>query len=582
MVICRGPMPFLPANKVAVGYVSPLTNVPHHSFVGGRAASALLSLGLDAVVLTNPLPVANEHYVKISGRLPDLEVEFRAGASLPRGQRAAFYYLLENELGGKTGSGSIFALGEGAYGGYLCANVAAEAIYHAGRGGAGSVFSRFASAIVLNGPESEGTPGSSAGPVSSSRYGEICERLAKYASRLSCRDAGTIIKLAATGKDPAGKNTLPAWNATRLGYPMSDIGTPEFLLATRDGRTGCVWCEVSCRHWHWVNAPYAPDGKDVFLDDFEPAYAVFAMLGLMPSADTFEAKRHWVREVDERIFLPIEQMGSDVIDIGLGISALFEAGEKGLIPASDLPSFLCDGSENFGSIEKAQKIIDLLRSCQEAFPAIRAVGDGPQALARLYPSLKDHVFTGGKNTLGNAGHCNRLWTFLMPFSRFFSHYSGQIYKIGGRLPKDKDDAEAHQLLSPVIREMFRREYFSILCNALSCCAFGFVVYSQNGEGEELDDENLLVEVLRAYGIETSREELMLFAQNFWAQSIDLKLRCGWQAPSAADFPKRIFEAVAQAVGKPAEECGCLMDLLIAEWKTQAKRVMQKYGYESPW
>jgi hypothetical protein len=31
-----------------------------------------------------------------------------------------------------------------------------------------------------------------------------------------------------------------------------------------------------------------------------------------------------------------------------------------------------------------------------------------------------------------------LWTFLMPFSRFFSHYSGQIYKIDEPLPGSKN------------------------------------------------------------------------------------------------------------------------------------------------
>ena len=67
-------------------------------------------------------------------------------------------------------------------------------------------------------------------------------------------------------------------------------------------------------------------------------------------------------------------------------------------------------------------------------PALRALGNGPQALAELYPLTQEILFTSGPGTLGNAGHANRLWTFLMPFSRFFSHYSGQLYKIEGELP----------------------------------------------------------------------------------------------------------------------------------------------------
>ena len=39
LVIARGPMPFLSGNKASVGHVSPLTGVPHYSFVGGHAAA---------------------------------------------------------------------------------------------------------------------------------------------------------------------------------------------------------------------------------------------------------------------------------------------------------------------------------------------------------------------------------------------------------------------------------------------------------------------------------------------------------------------------------------------------------------
>ena len=52
MVIARGPMPFLSGNKTTVGYLSPLTGLPHYSFVGGRGFAELLNLGLDAIVLT--------------------------------------------------------------------------------------------------------------------------------------------------------------------------------------------------------------------------------------------------------------------------------------------------------------------------------------------------------------------------------------------------------------------------------------------------------------------------------------------------------------------------------------------------
>ena len=580
IVLARGPMPYMFANKTTVGYVSPLTGLPHYSFVGGRSAVAMAKMGLDAVVLASPLPDASAAYLTIAGRVPDLEVRFHDDPRLPQGQRAGLYYLREKELGGDDG-GSIYTLGEGAYARYRSANVAVEGIYHAGRGGAGYRFAQFARALVLKPPDSEGGD-TQAAQAAARLPGEVYEALEEFTTRLSCRDAGTIIKLAATGGNPEGDNTLPAWNAQRLGYPMADIGGPKFLLATRQGKSGCACCQVACRHWHHVEADYAPGGRDILLDDFEPAYSVFAMLGLLPADESFEANRALVREADRRVFLPIEQLGCDVIDIGLGIAALFEAGERGLIPTGDLPDFLCDGSPNFGSLAKAERIVELLRSGDCAWEAVRAIAHGPQALVERYPDMADRVFTCGKGTLGNAGHCNALWTFLMPFSRFFSHYSGQIYKVAGRLPADRDEAKTRALFHTVVRDMLRREYFAVLCNALSCCAFGFVVYSQDGRGEDLDRDDLLVQVLGAFGMETTREDLMLFAQSFLAQSIAFKAEFGWVPPRAADFPSRVFEALAQTLDRTPQELQQLMDMLIDEWKAQAGVLLVKYGHEVPW
>ena len=149
MIIARGPIPFISGNKATVGFLSPLTGLPHYSFVGGRGFAELLNLGLDAVVLRGER--SDGEYVVISGRAPRLQVEWKAAGELPEGQRSAYYWLLGQELGGYGDRGSIFAIGEGAKLGYRSANLSVDGIYHAGRGGAGSVFDRFARALVLCG-----------------------------------------------------------------------------------------------------------------------------------------------------------------------------------------------------------------------------------------------------------------------------------------------------------------------------------------------------------------------------------------------------------------------------------------------
>jgi len=591
LIVARGPMAFLAGNKATVGYLSPLTGVPHYSFVGGRAAAQLFNLGLDALVLL-PGDPHDHDYVVVSGRAPDLEVRFRDAVDLPGGQRSAFYHLVETELDGRAESGSVFTLGTGALHGYQSANLAVEGLYHAGRGGAGTVFARAARALVLRGmPQDRARFFATTGAepaFARSPNRALAQRLESYTARLSGQTGGTVVKLYNTGGALRATPTLPSRNATQLGYALADLGGSRVLSATRDGHTGCHWCPVDCRHWHWVEADYAPGGRDRFLDDFEPTYALFSMLSLESTDDSFQARLALLREVDRRLMVPIEQMGCDVIDVGVGLAALFEGLERGLVPHDDVPPELREAGLNDETtsperrLDLAARAVNLLQQGVDGshYPALRAVGSGPQALVELYPAVQDIVFTGGKGTLGNAGHSNALWTFLMPFSRFFSHYSGQIYKIDETLLPDPDDETLRRVFRRVVERMCAREYMSILCNALSCCAFTFVVFTQDGKGERLDDTDLLVRTLAAYDVHTTREDLMWFAQAFWAQSIALKVQHGWKPPSASDLAPRIYEGLALILAQPTKELVRWMDILIDEWKTKARQVMDKFGYET--
>jgi aldehyde:ferredoxin oxidoreductase len=584
IVIARGPTPYISGNKASVGYISPLTGVPHYSFVGGRAAAQLLNLGLDAVYFKSEKlqpPTSSLPVVTVTGRAPNISVELKPPDTLPTGQRSAYYWLLERELNGDTHAGSIFTLGEAAHLGYASANVAVEAIYHAGRGGGGGVFARYAAALVLRGEPMELAEFFVGDDSTFARNpnGELASLIDTQCARLSGKTGGTLPKLFHTGGNPDKKPTLPARNAQQVGYELADLGGPQVLKATRRGQTGCHWCQVDCRHYHWIDVDYGPDGRDMLLDDFEPTYATFAMLGLVPEADTLQGRLELLAEVDRRLILPIEQMGCDIINIGVGLSALFEGIEKGLVPASE--AGFAGETRNLSPLGAAAAAVEMLRSGQALeHPALRAVGDGPQALAETYPAMRDIVFTGGKGTLGNAGHANALWTFLMPFSRFFGHYSGQIYKIDEPLPPPGSDEAAYRAcFQRVVQRMLQKEFFWVLCNALSMCAFTFVIFSQDGEGERLSDNDLLVRLLHNYGIHTTRTDLEWFAQVFWAQSIDLKCQFGWRPPAAADFPQRVYKALSLALERTPEELQSLMGMLIEEWKRQAEDVMARFGYE---
>jgi aldehyde:ferredoxin oxidoreductase len=586
LIIARGPLPFFTGNKTTVGYISPLTGLPHYSYFGGRVAAQLFNLGVDAIAFKSPQPDPNNlPIIIVSGRAPSLVLDFKESDGIPTGQRSALHWLVETELKGDAQSGSVITIGDGAYLGYRTANLAAEGIYHAGRGGVGAVFARFAAAMVLHGEPRSAFEffGEDDASFARNPNRQITPLIDKYCHRLSSRTGGTIIKLHKTGGRPEGENTLPALNAQSLGYAMADAGDDEILKATREGQTGCHWCQVHCRHYHSLSADYAPEGVDLFLDDFEPAYAVHAMLGLIPAEDTLYARLELIADVDERLMRPIEQMGLDVIDTGVALSALFEGVSKGIIPQRDVPEFISQ-SNGLGNLDAVAQAIALLQTPQAVqYPALRTVGDGPQALAEQYPEMGDIVFTCGKKTLGNPGHCNALWTFLMPFSRYFSHYSGQTYKIKGELPPPGSDQEIIRAFSQqIVGHMLQREFFWLLCNAFSLCAFTFIVFSQDGKGDFLREDDLLVSLLYHYGIDLTNEELVEFSQAFWAQSIDLKSQYGWQPQTGEGFPKRIYEALSATLDRPPEELETWMNILIEEWKEQACEVLSRFGYTESW
>jgi aldehyde:ferredoxin oxidoreductase len=355
-----------------------------------------------------------------------------------------------------------------------------------------------------------------------------------------------------------------------VGYALADLGSPRVLKASRQGHTGCQWCPVDCRHWHRVPAVYAPGGHDILLDDFEPTYALFAMLGLSARDPSLQARLDLLVEMDRLVMLPIEQLGADAISIGTGLAALLEGVGEGVIPAEEAPDYL-SGESGAVTPTLLGRLVSL------------AAAHGPQALAERYPAMRERVFTSGAGTLGNAGHSNALWTFLMPFSRYFGHYVGQLYKIEAELPPvGAAEAEYRACFRQVVRQALRREWYWVLGNALSMCSFTFVIFSQDGAGERLADDDLLVELLRQYGLSTTRADLEWFGQAFWAQSMALKEAHGWRPPTAEELPGRVYESLALALKREPEELRRLMALLIDEWKIQARERLARFGYEVAW
>ncbi|MBK7201023.1 hypothetical protein [Candidatus Amarolinea dominans] len=58
------------------------------------------------------------------------------------------------------------------------------------------------------------------------------------------------------------------------------------------------------------------------------------------------------------------------------------------------------------------------------------------------------------------------------------------------------------------------------------CAFTFIIFSQDGKGQALREDDLLVRLLSRYGIHLTNADLLRFSQAFWAQSIDFSVGVG--------------------------------------------------------
>jgi hypothetical protein len=149
-------------------------------------------------------------------------------------------------------------------------------------------------------------------------------------------------------------------------------------------------------------------------------------------------------------------------------------------------------------------------------------------------------------------------------------------------PPGSDQQTVRAFSQQIVERMLQREFFWLLCNAFSHCAFTFIIFSQDGKGEELRKDDLLVRLLRHYDIHLTNAELIEFSQAFWAQSIDLKCQHGWRPQSASDFPRRIYEALSATLDRPPDELETLMGQLIVEWKQQAGEVLTRFGYTADW
>ena len=149
-------------------------------------------------------------------------------------------------------------------------------------------------------------------------------------------------------------------------------------------------------------------------------------------------------------------------------------------------------------------------------------------------------------------------------------------------PPGSDQETVRAFSRQIVERMLQREFFWLLCNAFSHCAFTFIIFSQDGKGEQLRKDDLLVRLLRHYDIHLTNKDLIEFSQAFWAQSIDLKCQHGWRPQSATDFPKRIYEALSSTLDRSPDELETLMAQLIAEWKQQAGEVLACHGYTAGW
>ncbi|MGE5416112.1 MAG: aldehyde ferredoxin oxidoreductase N-terminal domain-containing protein [Acidobacteriota bacterium] len=519
IIFCIGPLSavFPVMTKVVCMFRSPLTGELGESYAGGRLAMAMVYAGLDAIVIKGESrsPV----YLSIG---PD-SVEFHNAEPLwGVGTEETGRYLREIEPG--RGFRSIVRIGPAGENLVHFASLNVDTFRHFGRLGSGAVFgSKNLKAMVVHGDENY--------PIPNDRFKDFRKVYAKIHKTVTetdvmrkYRDLGTPINV----KRLNAMNSLPTRNLQQGTFENAEeLSGEAFADEVLSRKLSCTGCPVGCIH---IATHRKPGNWDHEVETSQLAYDHELIFALGSFLDT-QNKADFMELLED-----VEDLGFDVMSVGVLLGWITEAFTNGLIPEQELGTRVEFGYKE-GYLEVMRR---LARPNNDLY---RTLAKGTEFAAQTLGGL-DYALTLGKTEM-TGYHTGYGAALGQAVGARHSHLDNGGYSF--------DQSRDYEDLPGFVASIMEEELNRCVTNCMIMCLFARSVY----------DYPILIEALNSVGIEKTEDELKELGREVYRNKIAVKQKMGFEFKELR-FPKRFFETKCMHGELNEETMQHMLDLFTAE------------------
>ena len=495
------------ASKTVAMFKSPHTRNLGESHAGGRSAIAIRLAGYGAIVLkgASDIPI----YVAVHGS----RVYFRNATSLwGMNSIVAGRVIREAEPG--AGIRTIMRIGVAGERLVSYANVTTETYRCFGRLGLGAVFgAKKLKALLVSGKRQLPRP-----PEFREYrkiYREIYEKATASEAMKKYHDLGTaqnVLPLSELG-------ALPSLNLRSARPLNAEAISGEHLAEHFLGRRiACAHCPVACIHIAALREPYEDVPyfykTSMIAYDYEPIYALGAMLGITSAEDMLRLKD------------TVDALGVDAMSVGVVLAWATEAQERGLISEKETDGILLKWGDSNAYTKAVEKIVS------QPNDFYKALARGVEHASSIYGGKEFALAFAGNEIPGyHTGYGCHLGALI---GARHGHLDNAGYSID---QKEKRVFPPEELVERLLEEERWRQILS----SLVICFFARGIYKPE----------LVVKALKCVGFSLSEADLKRIGAEIHREKYDFKFREGFSIEKLR-IPKRIFETVSP-IGSLNEE-----------------------------
>lgn len=498
IILAVGPLNglFPMASKTVAMFLSPHNKFLGESHGGGRSALALRLAGYGAVVILGKSDIPLYIVIDSQG------VKFRDARALWGLSVSETGRFIREQEGGK-GLRSILRIGPAGETGCTYACVVTETYRHFGRLGLGTLFGyKKLKAIVIIGKSSL--------PVTDAKlykqvYDEVLEMIKNSSSLKKYYNIGTPAHIVSLNKMKA----LPTCNLKYSYFENVEKISGEYFAEKFLGRRlACAHCPIACIHIAALRTPYkdAPYFyKTTFVSyDYELIYANGSMLGI-------DSAEKILKLLDV-----IENLGFDMISVGVVLAWATEAFEKGLISEKQTMGLI----PKFGDADTYLKMLHLIAKKPNEFYS--ALACGVEYASQKYGGKDFALAFGGNEMPGYHTGYGAYLTYITG-SRH-SHLDSAGYSYDQKISKEELTPEN------LAKKLFEEEVYRQILSSAVCCFFGRSIYNYE----------TIAKCLKVAGFDYTTEELKLIGKKILKRKYLFKKKRGFSLNNLR-IPKRIFE-----------------------------------------